>query len=334
MVSEIQRVTLIQYGLVLQGLRRILLEPDSSRVNRRMTIRILVTVMLLCEIESIQRYHRGAIFPHLRVFRHLVMSLRDGCPWVARGRSERAIEGFILELYAYFVIVANITPYGLDEDRDVPYDPLLGSISELLTDYDTFGILFSSLHDLFSLIPVISLLSRRRLQQQGDTRIEAWQPSSTCREVKGVWGMQKAASEGPSRGWSMENHAVAEIYRHALLIYLKASMCGSVVVSGGVVVHEIQQHIAVVLPLFALVSMSSLGAILLWTTMIVCSCLIDESQQATARSNIRGCRFTTGNVEQAVELLNCLWQDPAPEAFGPYGLHYVMKKSAINFCMS
>lgn len=51
MVSEIQRVTLIQYGLVLQGLRRILLEPDSSRVNRRMTIRILVTVMLLCEIE-------------------------------------------------------------------------------------------------------------------------------------------------------------------------------------------------------------------------------------------------------------------------------------------
>lgn len=278
------------------------------------------------------------------------MSLRDGCPWVARGRSERAIEGFILELYAYFVIVANITPYGLDEDRDVPYDPLLGSISELLTDYDTFGILFSSLHDLFSLIPVISLLSRRRLQQQGDSdderevlagdfvslraRIEAWQPSSTCREVKGVWGMQKAASEGPSRGWSMENHAVAEIYRHALLIYLKASMCGSVVVSGGVVVHEIQQHIAVVLPLFALVSMSSFGAILLWTTMIVCSCLIDESQQATARSNIRGCRFTTGNVEQAVELLNCLWQDPAPEAFGPYGLHYVMKKSAINFCMS
>jgi Fungal specific transcription factor domain len=282
----------------------------------------------------------------LRAFQHLITSLTT-----SDNGFERTIKGFILELYAYFAVVANITPFGLDEDRVVPFDPVLSSIGELLAGYDTFGILFSSLHDLFSLIPLISLLARRRLQQEEQEaeegeeevdgrgmpeldfktlkdRIEGWEPSGLCQSRGSGYASEL------EQAWSSESRIVGEIYRNSILIYLKAAMCGSMVASNLATMREIQHHVAVVLPLFMLVTTSSVGAILLWPTMIVCSCIVDKHQQSIAKATMRECRFSTGNIEQAVELLDRLWQDTAPEAFGPFGLHGVMKKTGINFCMS
>lgn len=263
---------------------------------------------------------------------------------------ERTIQGFILEMYAYFTMVANITPYGLDETRTVPLDLLLNSLGEQLAGYNTFGVVFLSIYDLFCFIPRVSLLSQRCLQPEiGSVEklevirsfrslqadIERWQlpVGKPSEEAHTEFAPGETMRSITAAACDIEHQTVAEIYRQALLIYLKASMCGPVVSNEGVL-REIQHHVETVLPLLEVVAFSTLGAILQWPVMIVCSCLVRDSHQAMTKAGFRKSPFTTGNVEQAVELLDYLWRDPAPEAYGPYGLHYVMRKMGISFCMS
>ncbi|KAL5612918.1 hypothetical protein BROUX41_004005 [Berkeleyomyces rouxiae] len=289
----------------------------------------MTIVMLLCQIESLQRYHKGTIFPHLRAFRSLLLSLQDEMPSSFTSVEEK-LQGSMLEIYSYLVLVANITPYGLDENRTLPFDSFLFSLRDKVAGLESSGVIFSSIDGLFSLIPCVSLLARQRLEEPEN------EPSTGLMRKFAELEQRIGAWEPPTDNtviWDAERDSLASVYRHALLIYLKTARCGTVV--GDVrVIQDVQEHVNSAIATLMSLAMSTMCAVLLWPVMIVGSCLIIKPQQNMVYEGLRYSRYKTANVLQAIELLEKLWRDPAPEAYGPYGLHYVMKKTGISLCMS
>ncbi|KAL2886258.1 hypothetical protein HOO65_060088 [Ceratocystis lukuohia] len=262
-------------------------------------------------------------------FLHILLSLQDEMP-SSFDSIEEKLQGSMLEIYSYLVLVANITPYGLDENRTLPFDSFLFSFGEKVAGLDSSGVIFSSIDGLFSLIPSVSLLARQRLEEPDNSpsaglmrkfteleqRISGWEPPADTAVV-----------------WDADRDSLASVYRHALLVYLKTARCGAVV--GDVrVIQDVQEHVNSAIATMMSLAMSTMCAVLLWPVMIVGSCLIIKPQQNMVYEGLRYSRYKTANVLQAIELLEKLWRDPAPEAYGPYGLHYVMKKTGISLCMS
>ncbi|KAL1892564.1 hypothetical protein Cpir12675_004493 [Ceratocystis pirilliformis] len=262
-------------------------------------------------------------------FRSILISLQDEMP-SSFDSIEEKLQGSMLEIYSYLVLVANITPYGLDENRTLPFDSFLFSFGERVAGLDSSGVIFSSIDGLFSLIPSVSLLARQRLEEPDNSpsaglmrkfteleqRINGWEPPADTAVV-----------------WDADRDSLASVYRHALLVYLKTARCGAVV--GDVrVIQDVQEHVNSAIATMMSLAMSTMCAVLLWPVMIVGSCLIVKPQQNMVYEGLRYSRYKTANVLQAIELLEKLWRDPAPEAYGPYGLHYVMKKTGISLCMS
>lgn len=236
----------------------------------------------------------------------------------------------MLEIYSYLVLVANITPYGLDEHRTLPFDPLIFSFGEKVAGLQSSGVIFSSIEGLFSLIPSVALLARQRLEEPDDEMsYELMEKFDELEQRILTW----APPEETAAIWDADRDSLASVYRHALLIYLKASRCGTVV-GDTRVIQDIQEHVNSAIATMVSLAMSTMCAVLLWPVIMVGSCLIIKPQQSLVYEGLRFSRYKTANVIQAIELLEKLWRDPAPEAYGPYGLHYIMKKTGISICMS
>ena len=88
------------------------------------------------------------------------------------------------------------------------------------------------------------------------------------------------------------------------------------------------------LPLLLSLSSSTLGSIVLWPTMMVSSCLRREEQQDVAREGFQNVDFNSRAIKQLAEVLDLLWKDPDPRAYGPRGLDFVMKKHGWSICMT
>lgn len=262
----------------------------------------------------------------MKACRELIQSLAN---FPAKTTQDTKVEGFLLEIYAYFSLVANITPYGLDEARTIPMDPLLSSLGSL-KKYDTFGFKLSSIHDLFALIPIVSRIAQEALQSK-EKPYKSDEATHWMRFLENKDLLLSNLSLDPKI--SADNITVADIYRQALLIYLKASLCGSVVNNPKSIV-EIQDTVDEMFSLFDSIADSDYGAILLWPIMIMGSCLVRPSQQNNLRQSLVSTRYDTGNIAQAIELLDHLWNDESVYSYGPYGLYYIMNEHKINFCMS
>lgn len=245
----------------------------------------------------------------------------------------KLIQGFALEVYFYLVLVNSITPYRRDEARAIPFDSFFTSL-EFLKEYDTFGVFFSCGQGLFEMIPQISILAMNRLAEE-ESCSASEETKATYLAMVGTlmeWQSPPVASEMAE--WEAEHIATGEIYRQALLIFLKASMCGSVIKNPKVIV-AIQHHIDAAFPLFPSVSMSPFGTLLLWPIMIIGSCLICEHQRRFFIQRLHSeKKVDVRQVREAANLLECLWEDEDERSYGPYGLYLVMRKHQINFSMA
>lgn len=246
---------------------------------------------------------------------------------------DAAIEGFVLELYAYLALVANITPYALDEQRTIPLDPVLLSLG-FLQDYKDFGTVLSCGPSLFEKIPTISVFARQRLSEDsmtGQSSIESMQIYQSLLQELLQWTSPPPRSD--TENYAAAHRFIGEMYRHSLLVYLKSSMYGASVKNNLEILFEIQDHIDVVWDFLPTVLASPFGSVALWPSMILGSCLTKFSQRNDLCSYLRSPRWHLGATEACMTILKLLWEDPDHRAYGPFGLYLVMKKHGINFCM-
>ncbi|EXJ68393.1 uncharacterized protein A1O5_08185 [Cladophialophora psammophila CBS 110553] len=328
---KIQLATRQHYSLLLRNLRS-LFADESSHDDIRRTLRLLLVLVVLCHVEALSGEPHGGIFPHLRASRELVLKLlREPQPTLQD--DVKLVKGFALEVYLYLVLVNSITPYGRDKARALPFDSFFSSL-DFLKEYETFGVFFSCGQGLFEMISQVSLLAMKRLTEEESGLCSAETQSDYERLVDTIsqWRSPPVAPE--MMEWQAEHVWIGEVYQQALLIFIKTSMCGSIVSNPKVIV-AIQGHIDTAFPLFVPVSMSPFITILLWPIMIVGSCLICEHQRKEyLRWLYSETKINISQVGQAAKLLEHLWKDEDERAYGPFGLHFVMKKHDINFSMA
>ncbi|KAL9567409.1 hypothetical protein ACKAV7_008484 [Fusarium commune] len=102
--------------------------------------------------------------------------------------------------------------------------------------------------------------------------------------------------------------------------------------AGRLVLDEIQGHVEAVLDLAPLLEESCFDYTILWPIIICGSCLVEESLKRRVLSGLSSSRYHMGHTKTACQLLDALWADPDPRAYGPYGLHLVMEKHGFSFC--
>ena len=343
---DIRHATSAHYGMVLRSLY----QAFSTLSDRSTTqiLRLLLVLILLCHVEvrhipnrpaetnrlcqAISGNTHGAIFPHLRATRQLILDLQKR---LANGGlvEDKKLQGFVLEVYAYLALVSNIIPYGIVQERTLPLDPFITSLGGL-KEYETFGIFFGCCHSLFELIPSISVLATKRLREE-ELSMRSEETVSMYNGLLSRLEEWRAPPLDPEMAeWKSAHIATGKMYRHALFAYLKAAMCGSVV-DNPKVIYQLQQHIDEVWPILDEVRNSPYGTTILWPLLIIGSCVVREDQRHSLRNRLESPgQWRMSQVIQALRLLNLLWDSNDRHAFGPYGLYFTMKEHGINFCMA
>lgn len=238
-----------------------------------------------------------------------------------------------MELYTYLVFCNTFTPYGLAADRTLPLDTFITSMEDF-ESFPTFGVLFAGGHDLYRLIPAISLLASRRLAEETNGSTE---PSAAVRIMHDdiharldSWTMPPASKPGEPADDRELRRLSAEAMHHALHIYLATAVAGSTVTSPHVRA-DVSQHVR---ELFTVTT--KLGAArryiatMLWPMLIAGSCMTNPSGQQALLEALCGGWFQMRQLEVMGKLLSLLWDDPDPRAYGPYGLYLMIEKHGLN----
>lgn len=227
----------------------------------------------------------------------------------------------------------SICPYGIMENRHIPFDAFMTSL-ESLSVYDTFGALFAGCHGLFNLIPAISQLAAKCLEE-GSVPISA---ESAARykilHVK-ITEWQQSSSNSCHQQYNSRRKAIGEVYRQAMWIFLETAMLGSSAPTLGLL-SKIQHHIDALGPILTdngLVA-SPFRSILLWPIIIGGSVVIKQGERDLLLQGMRNPVVSTRNTILASNVLELLWKDDDPRAFGPYGLYLTMTKHSVNLCTS
>ncbi|KAJ9639718.1 hypothetical protein H2204_003511 [Knufia peltigerae] len=339
---HIHLATRRHYSQTLRSLGPLIAEQSVCEDTER-ALRIALVSLILCYVEAISGdAGGGGIFLHLRACREMILTVLGSERGRPSNEETRSIKGFVLEVYSFLVLSNRITPYDCcDTARMMPHDPFLDSL-DFLQEYKTFGVLLGSVQGLFELIPLASKLALDRLREElEDSQIAAAARRNRCHRrfvydnliiVLEQWRSPAVSPEMTE--WYLEHSWIGEIYRQALLIFVKISMCGSVV-DNPKVIATIQGHIDVVMPLLLPVADSPLGTLLLWPVMVIGSCLIAECQRQFFLNRLYNeTKVVVAQVVEAGKLLELVWYDADKRAYGPFGLHLAMKKHKINFGVS
>ena len=281
------------------------------------------------------------MFAHLRAARQLISWLQQP-EHAPRSVDERYIFGFLLELYVYLVLSNSFIPYGLHDGRHIPFDDVVLNPS-LLSCYDSFGMVFSGLHELFGLIASISQFAARRLDEGPTPTSEATAYYNETRRRLEEWVhppprddlLRRAPHDKMVEMWITQRRAIGETYRSALYMFLETAMLGPTTPSAefqtSIQVYTLQIGVAV---LGNELVTSSFAIILLWPLMVAGSVVLGLEERKLLVDGMTDRESASWNAIRGAELLQKVWEDDDPRVFGPYGLYLMMEKHGINLCLS
>lgn len=212
-------------------------------------------------------------------------------------------------------------------------DPFLSSLG-FLSQYKTYGMLLGFGHGLFEIIPDISALAQKRQADKGkdNCRTELHNRYRQLEDRICLWHYsQISASELDP---NPERAAAALVYQNALLIFLRSSFYDSLFLNP-VVLADVEARVAMSLPLLISFTSgsSSLGTTMLWPAIIIGSCCRPEKQRDLVREGFSRSNFRTRGMKRGIEILELLWNNCNPRAYGPRGLEFVMENLGISFSM-
>ncbi|KAG9253561.1 fungal-specific transcription factor domain-containing protein [Emericellopsis atlantica] len=309
----VARATALHYARLISGLRAEfgrLQEGDLAKKER-----LLCLLLVACHYESLVASRS--------------MNTENGLLYHA-SPFNNGLLGFSLELYTY-TMLCNL---GM-------HPPSTGSVADLLvmpfedmSKFPTFGALFAGSHDLYRLIPEIDALAwRRRVEERNGLArpsIPLVQDHDSLHSRLSAWAMAPPAWPG-ERDRDLKC-ASAEALRHALHIYLATALAGSVVT--GATWCAVRRRAGALFPYIrTLVASQHYVATLVWPVMIGASCIVEPEPQAFLMQQIRSNWSGMGHVGMMADVLQLLWDDPDPEAFGPRGLNMIMEKNNKTICI-
>ena len=317
----------LHYSKLLGGLRNefsTLRDDDLEKKER-----LLRVLIVACHHQATAGDKKGVTFKHLHACRHLILSLLGTDPRnnVSRPFNIDAL-GFSLELYTYLVLTNFLTPYGLIEKRTLPLDPFLSSLEDL-SHFPTFGSLYAGSHGLFELMPAVAMLGSRRLAEEANGQLK---PSAAIRqeydEINAriqAWQMPPIRHRQRREDWEDQRRA-GEAYRHGLSLYLLTALSGTTVTDPAVL-DQISDHRGRLFANTLQVAESKFIATILWPLAIGGSCLVVSEHQHMLRLAMTEAGPNRLQVlTNVADLLQLVWDDPDPRAFGPYGMYYIMEK--------
>lgn len=323
--SEIQRATTLHYHNMISGLRQELTDFDSADSEKQ--LRILLILTMLYHYEAISGNTTDMIFRHLHASGEII--------WRLLAQPQDSIDqttlGFCLELYAYTTALNSFSSHWNPGAFGQSHDAFINSLDGL-SRYATFGSIFGGCHSLYALIPQISQLSAECLAEESISQSQ-WVPSQKLRSTYQRIEQRIATWALVPPGGAMERRetdviaTAAELVRHALYLYLIASFCGPR--RPDVNTREkIQLHLDVFMGLMPLVHEARDKTILLWPTVIVGSCMIDETQQQGIMDALLNAGFDMKHLYEFCDLLKLMWSDDGENTYGPYGLYKTMERNS------
>lgn len=272
------------------------------------------------------------MFNHLAASRELILTLlsrRENRELVRPGASLGTL-GLSIEIYTYLVCSNYVTTYSTATERTLTVNPFVMPLEEM-ERLPHFGALFGGSHELFSLIPDISLVASRRLAEEAGGSTE---PSASLTRLYDEiyyrvksWVMPpKQPGEG-IQDWEQKRDA-AELLRQTLFMYILAAMAGSIVPCDTRL--TIRDHLLIFFSYSPKVATSPYHANILWPIVIAGSCTTRPEAQVLLRLGMQSGAFRLRHVNKFGDILQLLWDDPDPRAYGPYGLHLIMEKHGLS----
>lgn len=233
--------------------------------------------------------------------------------------------GFSLELYTYLTL-CNALVMPPTSDHRLHANAIIMPLDKM-AGFPTFGSLFAGSQDLYRLIPEVGQLAAQRLAEEAAGEIE---PSTSLTDTRDRLYDSISAFEMPPPSWPGERDRdlkgyASEALRHALHVYLITSIAGSVV-SGEKVRSCIGQHTAQLFWYIRALADTHYFATLLWPVAIGASCITKPTPQEHVTRVFRDSWSGMRHMGILAEILQLLWKDPDPRAYGPYGLAFIMKK--------
>ncbi|KAM0239453.1 hypothetical protein ACHAP5_008375 [Fusarium lateritium] len=331
-------VTRGHFARVLAGLQKLLsydtgklIPATDTQTRSTRSSQVLLILQLLCIYDHMLGTTRGAIYHHLKASREYITLLASAPP-----QSNNELEymrGFILELYAYHAIKLAISPRNLNSEQTVEIDPSVHSLN-VLDGYKTRGCLLGFGQRLFEMIPEISQLVEARREEE---LLDPDMPTALQPQYEYMVARLQAfdAYEENLDGLRprQERAGATIVYQNALIVYLHSAFHVNLLSEPGMAA-ELEARIYKMMPFFytLFVGESPYRRMLLWPGVMMASCSRrQEHVQGFRRGLIGKATRTPGAVKTGARLVELLWNDPDPRAFGPRGLSYIMTKHDISF---
>lgn len=276
------------------------------------------------------------MFSHLRASRHLLLSMR---PKRAASRSWNTVNeealGFSVELFTFLVSSNCITPYGVSTGPSPSLHDLMLSPHDLAS-VPSCDTILAGCHELFHLIPEVSLLASRRLAEEG---AGCHGPGDTCRQTYDsiherltLWSI-RPPQRGDCPELRQQRLRVGTAFRQGLHIFLETAIAGSIVCDP-VTLCIIQAHIDEIFTIAPQILASPYVAAVTWPFVIAGSCLTQSHQQQAFLRRLCSDRYGMEHLVLLGNILALLWDDPDPRAYGPLGLHIVMRKHSLHLSLA
>ncbi|PHH81760.1 hypothetical protein CDD82_7930 [Ophiocordyceps australis] len=330
--AETELATRRHYLRALNGLQHVI---ASGRVEENRDMQsLLLTLAFLCQYEVLSTASSSIFAMHLSAMRHILARL---CQWQVDDTDEAlscAYEGYCF-LALSNTIIPSTRPSGI-------YDLGLQRLRPL-TKSPNFGIVFAGGHDLFALIPQAQQLYCRRLDEEASglarpspELMASHAQLSRCIET---WSMEPAQREAATDLESDERTRLttaAECIRSGLRIYALASIAGPTATSATQDAHSRQsmrQMAEALLDMVLLLAGSRQTSHLGWAIVIAGTCLETESSRSHLSHVLLGSQYQMAHLVVVEQILNLLWRDADPRAYGPYGLQLVMEKHGLSLCI-
>ncbi|KAI8651095.1 Zn(2)-C6 fungal-type domain-containing protein [Fusarium keratoplasticum] len=308
------------YAVALRSLKVGITKWNTCSVQDR--IALLASCLTLCWYEVIDADIRGSLYYHLRASGSMISDLRKD----ERCRDENFL-GFFSEQFSYLAIVANIGIGQASSDRLLDPRSLSQPLHTLNQDSPIYGFMFGCSHALFELIPRIARLSSRFRARRDSSSVVQKEYDSIFSAINS-W-LPNSPSDDP--GYEL----AGEMYRAACLVFLRTSMKGHEYLEVELY-NQVEPSIALFLESFKQLSGESPPwTTFMWPTLVVGSCMREESQRETLLQLLGNSNLRMQTVDSTAHWLSLHWEkvDKDVHLYGIDGLEKTMKEQGLDPCV-
>ncbi|KAH7239578.1 fungal-specific transcription factor domain-containing protein [Fusarium solani] len=308
------------YAVALRSLKVGITKWNTCSVQDR--IALLASCLTLCWYEVIDADIRGSLYYHLRASGSMISDLRKD----ERCRDENLL-GFFSEQYSYLAIVANIGIGQASSDRLLDPRSLSQPLHTLNQDSPIYGFMFGCSHALFELIPRIARLPGRFRARRDSSSVVQQEYDSIFSAINS-W-LPNSQSDDP--GYEL----AGEMYRAACLVFLRTSMKGHEDLEVELY-NQVEPSIALFLESFKQLSGESPPwTTFMWPTLVVGSCMREESQRETLLQLLGNSNLRMQTVDSTAHWLSLHWEkvDKDVHLYGIDGLEKTMREQGLDPCV-